>query len=398
MISPEFPDNELDRLNAVKNYGLLDTLPESELDDITQLIAHICEVPISLITILDTEKNLLKSRYGLDIHESPRSISFCGHAILSDEDIFIIEDARKSEIFHDNPLVKEFKAIFYAGVPIRDCKGHALGTLCVYDHKPRVLNKHQINSLKIISKQVMNLFDLRKNNKKLASATKHLETQNKFLEKFSGQVSHDLKSPLANISSLTDFLKHENEDKLTEDSKEYLDLINESATSLRQYIDGALKHYKASNSVENVSEDVSLKSIYNHITSIQNLKKRNFVLVTNAKLKQVKKSALTQILHNLVDNAFKYNNNRNPKVVLDFEETTSHYHFSVNDNGMGIKEEDIKKIFGLFSVSNLKDVFGNNASGIGLFTVKSMVKALGGDISLTSQVNVGSTFKFYIKK
>ncbi|MFS4483117.1 sensor histidine kinase [Hyunsoonleella sp. 2307UL5-6] len=244
----------------------------------------------------------------------------------------------------------------------------------------------------------MNLFDLRKNNKKLASATKHLETQNKFLEKFSGQVSHDLKSPLANISSLTDFLKYENEDKLTEDSKEYLDLINESATSLRQYIDGALKHYKASNSVENVSEDVSLKSIYNHITSIQNLKKRNFVLVTNAKLKQVKKSALTQILHNLVDNAFKYNNNRNPKVVLDFEETTSHYHFSVNDNGMGIKEEDIKKIFGLFSVSNLKDVFGNNASGIGLFTVKSMVKALGGDITLTSQVNVGSTFKFYIKK
>lgn len=90
MIAPQFPANENERLNVVKSYSLLDTLPESDFDDITQLISTICNVPISLITLLDTERNFLKSHHGVDLQESPRSISFCGHAILSKEDIYIV--------------------------------------------------------------------------------------------------------------------------------------------------------------------------------------------------------------------------------------------------------------------------------------------------------------------
>ena len=106
VISPKFPENENERLNAVKQYGLLDTLAEKDFDNITNLIATLCEVPISLITLLDTDRNFLKSHHGIPFNESPREISFCGHAILSNDDIFVIEDARLDERFHDNPLVK----------------------------------------------------------------------------------------------------------------------------------------------------------------------------------------------------------------------------------------------------------------------------------------------------
>ncbi|SHH57262.1 sensor histidine kinase [Winogradskyella jejuensis] len=398
MISPEFPINESERLNAVKSYSLLDTLPETDFDDITALISAICEVPISLITLLDTERNFLKSHHGVELSESPRSISFCGHAILSDDEIYIIEDARKSKIFHDNPLVTEFKAIFYAGVPLRNPEGFPLGTLCVYDHKPRQLSENQIRTLKIIAKQVMNLFELRKTNLQLDSAITSLETQNAFLEKFSGQVSHDLKSPLANISSLTEFIKEENGERLSQESLEYLDLINESSESLRNYIDGALHHYRADASVRNAKEDFSLESVFNEISKIQNLRHKNFVLKNDVELKNANKSALTQILFNLVDNAYKYNNNTNPKVELDFEDSDSHYYFLVIDNGMGIEKKDLDKIFELFNISNPKDVFGKKGSGIGLFTVKSMIEKLGGTISVTSKPHFGTTFRFSIKK
>ena len=147
MIKPGFPKNELERVSCVKKYDLLDTLPESDFDNITSLVATICDVPISLITLLDTDRNFFKSHHGVDIQESPRDISFCGHAILQEDDIFIVEDSRKDIRFKDNPLVSDYKAIFYAGVPLKNKDGLALGTLCIYDHKPRQLTRLQKNAL-----------------------------------------------------------------------------------------------------------------------------------------------------------------------------------------------------------------------------------------------------------
>ncbi|GAL77170.1 two-component hybrid sensor and regulator [Algibacter lectus] len=142
MIAPDFPKNERERLAQINRYKLLDTLPESDFDNITSLVATICEVPISLITLLDSDRNFLKSHHGIDIQESPRNISFCGHAILQD-DIFIVEDAREDIRFKDNPLVTGVNAIFYAGVPLITKEGLALGTLCIYDHVPRKLTETQ---------------------------------------------------------------------------------------------------------------------------------------------------------------------------------------------------------------------------------------------------------------
>ena len=141
------------------------TLPEEDFDNITKLTSSICQTPIALITLLDTKRNFLKSHYGLDFNQSPREISFCGHAIVSKEPIFIIEDATKDNRFCDNPLISEYNVSFYAGVPLINPDGYALGTLCIYDTVPRQLTQQQKDTLIILAKQVVNLFELRlKNN------------------------------------------------------------------------------------------------------------------------------------------------------------------------------------------------------------------------------------------
>ena len=145
MIAPKLPKNEKQRLKAVKEYKLLDTLPEEDFDNITNLVANICDVPISLITLLDADRNFLKSHYGIPFNESPRNISFCGHAILENNSIFIVEDATKDQRFYNNPLIKDHNVKFYAGVPLINPEGFPLGTLCVYDVKPKKLTKHQKN-------------------------------------------------------------------------------------------------------------------------------------------------------------------------------------------------------------------------------------------------------------
>ncbi|MEL0642770.1 GAF domain-containing sensor histidine kinase [Olleya sp. Ti.3.14] len=398
MIVPDFPKNEIERLSEVKKYKILDTLPESDFDNITSLVATICEVPISLITLLDTDRNFLKSHHGLNVQESPRDISFCGHAILQSQDIFVVEDSRKDNRFKDNPLIDQFNAIFYAGVPLRNKDGLALGTLCVYDHEPRQLTEIQKKALITLGKQVMNLFDLRLNNRLLDESKKELLERNADLSKFASHVSHDLKSPLANIISLTAFLKEEEGNVFTEESIDYINYIEESADSLKNYIDGILIHYKANELLNEDKQSIALNALFEEVKRIHLLDDLQFKTNTKNQNIFINKAAVTQILINLVDNALKYNNKPNPEVILNYAENKNFHIFSVTDNGIGIAQEQQNEVFKLFNNNNQTDVKGNKGTGIGLFTVKNLVKKLNGDIILKSDIGKGSTFTFTISK
>ena len=105
MIKPALPTNEAERVSSVRQYHLLDTLPESDYDNIARIASEICKVPMSLITILDAERQFFKSKIGLDGTQTPREHSFCGHAILNPEEIMVIRDSSQDERFYDNPLV-----------------------------------------------------------------------------------------------------------------------------------------------------------------------------------------------------------------------------------------------------------------------------------------------------
>lgn len=397
MIIPDYPINEIERQSEVNNYKLVDTLPESDFDNITSLLSTIFDVPISLITILDADRNFFKSHYGIDFNETPRNTSFCSHAILQD-DIFIVEDARIDPRFKDNPIIELYQTIFYAGVPLITKNGYPLGTLCIYDHKPRQLSDSQKQVLKTIAKQVINLFELRLSNRLLDQTKQELTERNNELNKFASHVSHDLKSPLANIVSLTDLLKEEKENTLTKESTEFLGYIEDSAQSLKNYIDGILIHYKSNELLNEDKDYINVNDLFKEVQRILLLNDNQLKTTVYSNQIFTNIAAVTQVLINLVDNGLKYNNKANPEVYLSFTEDQKHYTFTVKDNGNGIAKQQQENVFELFNNNNQTDVKGKKGTGIGLFTVKNLVKKLGGTISLNSQLNQGSTFTFTIEK
>ena len=170
MKPPLRPADEEHRLETLRRYDLLDTLPEPVLDDLTALAARICETPISLISVIDDRRQWFKSRVGLSPSELPRDVSFCGHTILQ-PDLFIVPDATQDERFADNPLVTgDLHIRFYAGAPLVTSGGHALGTICVMDREPRQLSPVQQEALRMLSRQVMAQLELRRQTRELAES------------------------------------------------------------------------------------------------------------------------------------------------------------------------------------------------------------------------------------
>ncbi len=147
MKKPDTPANEENRLNNLRSLNILDTSAEERFDRLTRLAKKMFNVPIALVSLVDENRQWFKSSVGLDAKETPRDISFCGHAILGD-DILIIPDTKKDARFTDNPLVVgEPKIRFYAGCPLKYLDGSKLGTLCIIDSKPRTLIEEDTNAL-----------------------------------------------------------------------------------------------------------------------------------------------------------------------------------------------------------------------------------------------------------
>ena len=162
--------DEQARLAALRRYRILDTEPEQRFDDLTLLASQICDTPISLITLIDSDRQWFKSRVGLDVEETSRGVAFCAHAIRQ-PGIMQVSDAATDARFRDNPFVTgEPNIRFYAGAPLITPDGHALGTLCVIDVKPRRLNEGQLRALDALRRQVESQLELKRNIDELAAA------------------------------------------------------------------------------------------------------------------------------------------------------------------------------------------------------------------------------------
>jgi anti-sigma regulatory factor (Ser/Thr protein kinase) len=194
--------NEKARLAALRSYKILDTDPEKAFDDLTILASHICETPIALITLIDSDRQWFKSHVGVDISETPRALAFCDKAIQQ-PDLFIVPDATLDPRFSSNPFVVSGPKIrFYAGAPFKSSDGYPLGTLCVVDVVPRQLNPSQQNALLALSRQVQAQFELRKNLLELRTA---LEARDK-AEAERDQLIVELQNALEHVSRLSGLL------------------------------------------------------------------------------------------------------------------------------------------------------------------------------------------------
>jgi PAS domain S-box-containing protein len=173
MLKAPIPENEPERIAALLSYEILDTPPEPAFDGITRLAAHILDVPMALVSLVDDERQWFKSRYGLEVTETPRDMSFCGHVVAQDGPLVVVDtllDAR----FADNPLVTGSPRIrFYSGYPLRSRDNHVLGTLCALDRSPREFTAAQDEMLRALAGLVMDQLEARRNHLALLEREAH---------------------------------------------------------------------------------------------------------------------------------------------------------------------------------------------------------------------------------
>ncbi|MRH99766.1 GAF domain-containing protein [Kriegella sp. EG-1] len=400
MLKPKNHKNEKERLKSLKSYSILDTLSETDYDNITAIASEICGTNISLISLIDRDRQWFKSKHNLDATETPRDLAFCAHAINDQDNVLIVQDARKDERFHDNPLVTGGpEVIFYAGVPLISDNGLPLGTLCVIDNKPKLLSQSQIHSLTALGKQVMNILNLRKTKISLEKTQQTLEEKNQELERFAFLAAHDLKSPLTHINGFSQLLIKQYGDKLDNEGNEMLDLMAKSSEKLKTLITGLLDYSRSESVLTENKTPINVEEMIKDINGLFafendmmfNLKSSIAQILTN-------RTALEQILINLITNAIKYNDKEKVKIEIGLTDSKTHYELYVEDNGPGIAKENQEKVFEIFNVLTSKDKFGVSGNGIGLATVKKIVEKSGGQIKLESEKGNGAKFIFTIEK
>lgn len=389
-----------ERLAALSSYNVLDSLNEEDYDNITKLAAAICKTPISLISLVDSDRQWFKSNHGLTVRETPIEYSFCARAIEDPENKFIVPDATEDNRFKDNPLVTEDpKIVFYAGIPLVNSDGIALGTLCVIDRETRELKPEQIEALETLARQTLNLLELRRKKILLERALEDTKQHHEALDQFALRAAHDIKSPLSNIITLTNLLMNEGSIEGNKKVVDLLELVKSSSNQLFNYINGLLE-FNRSQSLESAHTEVfSVYDVWHHLKSFFRDKEAKIELHVENETHFITtvRIAVEQVLLNLVSNAIKYCDKETPKVDIFYWDKPDHYVFHVKDNGPGFPENR-DKLFSIFETGTNQDRYGEKGNGIGLATVKRVVNILGGEVEILKSSDKGSTVSFTIAK
>jgi signal transduction histidine kinase/CheY-like chemotaxis protein len=383
--------DEVKRLKALYDYDVLDTEAEKIFDDLTQLAAQICNTPITLISLIDADRQWFKSKVGLDAKETSRDIAFCAHAIHQKE-IFEVEDTLKDKRFFDNPLVTSALNIrFYAGTQLVSPDGHAIGTLCVIDDKPNKLTPDQRQALEVLGRCVISQMELRKK-------IKELELANQHKTEFLSNMSHELRTPLNAIIGFSrlmlDNVKHHT---LPVKFSEYIGHIDYSGRRLLSVVNSVIDLNKIEAGMMQVEfESICLRTF---------IKDLEGMLAITAKEKDVEFSAdvsdnlpthltidqakISQIITNLAHNAIKFTNS-GKWVKVELSLNNEQFVITVTDQGAGISYIDQTKLFNKFQ--QVGQTKSSEGSGLGLSITQGLVDILGGSINVLSNLGSGSIF------
>ena len=389
MEAAPLPDNEDERLAELLSYDVLDTEAEQLFDDLTTLASQICDTPIALISLIDPDRQWFKSRVGLDAEETSREIAFCSHAILQD-DVFEIPNASLDPRFHDNPLVTGAPDIrFYAGAPLVSPSGHAIGTLCTIDRKPRKLTESQKTSLQTLSKSVVAHLELKRKNREL-------ERTSQFRSDFLSYVSHEIRTPLNAINTFSRLLEGEAQKlKLPESFTTPLSHVTQSGERLLEIVNSVLdiKQIEAGK-MRVMPRAVSTHDFFTHLFSLTKIRAEDGGIIFTSTIDSRVPDTLFfddtkfgQVALNLLSNAIKFTS-RGKSVSAQVKYKNDKLIFNVIDQGIGISEEDQKRLFTPFErMENAHQISG---TGLGLNISKRLIELMDGTIKVSSKVNEGT--------
>ncbi|MFD1002658.1 ATP-binding protein [Ohtaekwangia kribbensis] len=388
---PGIPANEQERLQALREYELLDSESEKEFDEIVSLASFICQTPISTITLIDEHRQWFKAQVGLANRETPRDVAFCAFAILQPE-ITIVNDATLDKRFRENPLVTGSPDIrFYAGLPLTTPEGFNLGTICVIDTRPRDLTDEQNLALRVLRNQVLKLFELRRKNILL---TRMHAMQQKLLS----IIGHDLRGPINSLNGL--LLMVEKYKLSTDDLNEILprmrmmvdttdDLLNNLLHWAKNHLEGKVAEHEAFN-LHTLVADVThgLKSVLAEKDNELNIH------IDPAHTVVVNRNIFEFILRNLIANANKFTSQGRIQVFSAMNGAKAL--ITVCDNGMGIRPERISALFEWGKSNSTKGTKGETGSGLGLPMVREFVEQMGGKIWVESTPGKSTAFHFTV--
>lgn len=400
MTKPQDHNEELIRVGYLKSYGI-DSQGTSDYERILAVVAKLVDVPCAIMTIVDEHHTWIKAAHSIttDILAA-NEITLCNKCVHGDESLLVIEDLEKSDCPHKShagegvPVIK-----FYAGMALQNKEGYKIGTIALMDYQPRQFTAEQQHYLKMVTSLTMERLEFKKLNSELERTKAELQNKNGILVDFARIVTHDIKTPLANIILNIDVFVSKIKDKLEDTYLSNLSNIKDSAFSLSTYVQDILTNYESSR-LELQKHDTFVMSqvideIYHMVDTNGNL---HIDYGSTEKVITSNKSAIKQILNNLITNAIKYNDKDQIEIEIRLTEDELNYFVSVSDNGMGIPASEIKGIFDLFKTLKQVDRFGQMGRGMGLSTVKNLINKLGGIIEVVSEVGVGTKFNFNILK
>ncbi len=359
MIEPIPHKRESDRMAELYSVCILDTFAEEDYDDLTTLAAEICNSPVSLITFVDENRQWFKSRVGLNVTETPRSVSFCGHTINEENDCLIVENALVDERFSDNPIVRdEPRVIFYAGIKLM-MNNLPLGTICVIDHKPNSLTDTQLACLKALGRQVERLLELRLSKKELEASLEEKDL-------LYSELKHRTKNNLQLITSLIGIKARK-----SIDSDRLNDIIKMIIAMSRVYEISYSGEEKGSLRVDHYIKDVAnLFEVDSEIT---------FKLKLDAgDLSEREALYVGLILNEAITNSKKHADSDDLIIQIVFKNREDGKSLIITDNGPGFPE----------------DINNDDSYPHGIALIQSMAKQIDGEISFRSEGGAVIHLKF----
>ena len=389
MKAAPLPQNEDERLAELLSYDVLDTEAEQLFDDLTALASQICETPIALISLIDPDRQWFKSRVGLDAEETSREIAFCSHAILQEE-VFEISNATLDPRFHDNPLVTGAPDIrFYAGAPLITPSGHAIGTLCAIDRKPKTLTEAQRASLQTLSKSVVAHLELKRKNREL-------ERTSQFKSDFLSYISHEIRTPLNAINTFSQLLEGEAQKlNLPSSFTTPLSHVSQSGERLLEIVNSVLdiKQIEAGK-MRVMPRAVNTKDFFTHLFSLTKIRAEDSGIIFSTNIDDAVPDTLFfddtkfgQVALNLLSNAIKFTG-RGKSVKAQVKYKNGQVIFNVIDQGIGISDEDQKRLFTPFErMGNAHQIDG---TGLGLNISRRLLELMDGTIKVSSKLNQGT--------
>jgi signal transduction histidine kinase/ActR/RegA family two-component response regulator len=408
MIRPPTPDREAERLAALRKYEILDTAPEPAFDDLVRLASQIMRAPIALVSLVDADRQFFKAEVGLGVRETGRDVSFCAHSLPDPSSLLVVPDATRDHRFHDNPLVTGGPRIrFYAGTPLVDADGHALGTLCVIDRQPRTPTGEQLEALATLGRQVVRLLELRLANRELINLARRAEDATRAKAHFLANMSHELRTPLTAIIGFADLITDSLDDRAA--LAEHADTIRHNGRHLLRLINDLLDFSK----IEAGGMKIEPAEVRLRAALEQSLKLvRPAAAARGVELSfepdrglpqvvRVDPVRLEQVLLNLLGNAVKFTD-RGGKVTLRAAARTEgpdvvRLDLSVIDTGVGLSLDQIGALFKPFVQADMSPTRKAGGTGLGLSISRHLARLMGGDIDVESEPGVGSRFTLTLR-